>query len=755
MASNAAVSALLKPQASHGRNAFPLDCRHIYSQKAGQITPVKCFHYEPSTYLDMSVHDFTMTFPMQTAPFLRGRKEFAFYSVYYNSVWSLFNQYMATKQDPKTSAFGQTPTLAEPRIALWQFYENILSQFVYYAFYEHVIPAFVRLHVRPSANEDGVLSPSLPYVVGVDNVAYYTAVVRETFLEQEFTGMFSPYFIYESSDGHTYDLTWYPEGNTNLRSFAYKFRNNTRDDNTIFVEQYCQDIVGHFRVYNWIRKLDMLGYGNIYPVIKGLEDDIVGFLDRAVYVDTPLYDSFARVLSLLGSFVLEAERHLFRSVATFDKSKDIGSLTSSDVTLKRVNLYPICAYNSVFYHFFRNSFYDLDYYVHDYNLDFVSVDVSHGDYNVVTAADFTLRFLDVEYHQWKKDTFTAVLPDQQFGAVSSVEVGMPDRIQLRSTYNGSAAATPATFSRENGSQYDFNNMNLTVSGSISAMAPYNWYTGQPLTSSFDVIALKRSEMLQEYRQQLMRAGNRTSDVFRAIYGKAASSEHEDDVIPRFLDTFGEDLFVDPVESTASTGAVANGSLGDIASRGKFRGDSPRIKFNAGGNFGLILCLSYVVPTAEYNSYMFDKHVFELDPQSHYIPQFENYGLEPVMSDELNCLLPANDIRVLGYGPRYYHKKSELDVVHGAFVSRYFNTETDAYVPLSWYGSFNNWVSSRTDLQNRSTTAVKDFYVNPSVLDNVFVRAAGADIADDQFICSTYFDVKATKEMSKVGLINFV
>lgn len=138
-----------------------------------------------------------------------------------------------------------------------------------------------------------------------------------------------------------------------------------------------------------------------------------------------------------------------------------------------------------------------------------------------------------------------------------------------------------------------------------------------------------------------------------------------------------------------------------------------------------------------------------------------------MSDELNSLLPANTVRALGFAPNYYHKKSEVDQVHGAFCSvpdelLFGDSAGESSAVFSrgrhvssWYGDFNNWVSPRSDMQFRTSTALRDFYINPSVLDNIFVRAAGPDLADDQFICNTYFEVKSTKTMSKVGLINFV
>lgn len=715
MASNNDVQALLKPTSEHGRNLFPLDNRHVYSQKSGHITPVKTIHYEPGTHLDITAHDFTLTFPMQTAPFLRGRKEFSFYSVYYNAVWSLFNQYQSTRQDPKTSAFGTNPTLQEPRIRLTDLYYSCMLQFFDYIVYEDVIPAWIN---SLAANDSYIAA----------NIERAVAEARTKYLSEEHR-IFSVHFIFNFSlnpdvdNSFDWDIT-----NTYVGDFI------PSDNGSSFqrtVAEFAQDVVGHFRVYNWVRKLDMLGYGNLYPFFRSIENAIIAQFEGGMRYDDSMY--------YINNLLTERMGYL-RSISARNWDSD-------SPIYKMVNLYPICAYNAVFYHFFRNSYYDLGYYNHDYNLDFVSVNTEHGSYNQCGMFDFSLRFLDIEYHQWKKDTFTAVLPDTQFGAVSSISLTGTTSSDVGKWLFGGAPNV--------GDPIQVSVNNTLQSYKVASESSMTAYHSHDFSSNFDVIALKRAEMLQEYRQQLLRAGNKTSDVFRAIYGKAASSEHEDDIIPRFLDTFGEDIFVDPVQATANTGSDnPNGQLGDIAARGKFRGDSQKIKFNAGGNFGLILVLSYIVPTAEYNSYMLDKHILELTPEDHFIPQFENLGLEPIYTDELNMLIPANSMQVLGYAPRYHHKKSEVDLAHGAFCSWLpsFNSPERNF---GFFGDFNNWVSPRTDLQNRVSTSVRDFYINPSVLDNVFVRAAGADQADDQFICNTFFEVNAIKEMSKIGLINFV
>lgn len=154
--------------------------------------------------------------------------------------------------------------------------------------------------------------------------------------------------------------------------------------------------------------------------------------------------------------------------------------------------------------------------------------------------------------------------------------------------------------------------------------------------------------------------------------------------------------------------------------------------------------------------MIDRHLQELTPEQHYIEQFENLGLEDIYSDELNSLTAQNGLQSLGKVPRYHQKKCEVDVVHGAFCSAQVGLQFGAFSEFgNFYGDFNHWVSPRTELQNRQSTSLRDFYINPSVLDNVFVQKAGPDQSQDQFICRTFLDIKSTKALSKVGLINFV
>lgn len=264
MAKDSVYSLLQKPVTEHGRNIFPLDNRQIYSMKAGQITPVKALHFKPGDYFDIQAHDFSITFPMNTAAFLRGRKETAFYSVYYNAVWSLFNQYQASRSDPKTSAFDANSKLVEPRIPLYELVASCWSQWIKYMYYKYYLTysadidgvdldlyqlAWLNSNVNSSSNEFTALSLSADVT---DDNNYIQSVMGTDYLNLLYIS--NPYFTGQPS-----------------------FR------------QWTCDVVGHFRAYSWLRKLDMLGYGNYYPLFSAAEAKIV---DLGVPTDSASLGTF-------------------------------------------------------------------------------------------------------------------------------------------------------------------------------------------------------------------------------------------------------------------------------------------------------------------------------------------------------------------------------------------------------------------------------------------------------------------------------
>lgn len=685
----------IKPTEKCARNAFDLGNKHVYSAKAGMIVPVKAIHTVPGDHFEIKISDFTQTFPMNTAAFLRGRKEFALYFIPYKQSWSNFNQYMATREDVYSS--NMNAITYEPRMSLYD-----------------------------------ILSVCLEFA---------TVYAHDIIMPKVFHDRSTNHGILDIDSGRTYTPLVLTNGFYNKTSTALK------------ASQYLYDVFGYPRWNNVLRKLDMLGYGNHFPFIDNF---IKGYESAITKTSTISQNNFE---SILNSHIVIAK-------------KDIEQLQT-----RYVNLYPITSYNKVFYDMFRNSYYELDYDVRNYNLDFKLCNSAAT--SIVQVQDIPVTFFDIQYHQWKKDLFTAVLPDTQFGAVSllpstgsadgaiafsattSTDYGRYTMEQDLPIADRSAVHVHAVNNKVE-SLTDNNNISFTHTHTVGGAATF-----ANLTTSFDVLALKRAEALQSYRQALLRAGNKTSDVFRAVFGRAP--RYDEDAHPYFIDAFGEDIFVDAVVSTAETNLEksdsTSGKLGDLGGRALMNGTSDIIKFDS-SDFGIILVVQYIVPQSEYNSYMLDPHLANLTPEDHWIPAFENLGFSPVIGEYLNNLVsqPISNLnRVVGYVPRYFEFKSDVDKVHGSFCeiasTSILRGTTSNGVSLvdhvaSYSGELTHWVTPRSDMQATSSTLTRNFYVDPAVLDNVFLIAADGTYSTDQFICNTYLDVKAVRPMSVLGLPNF-
>ena len=400
----------------------------------------------------------------------------------------------------------------------------------------------------------------------------------------------------------------------------------------------------------------------------------------------------------------------------------------------------------------------------------------------------------MRYRCWKKDLFTGVLPSTQFDVVSTVpgtisttvaidasatldgvtgwdsnmhQVGYNDNgfqqltnvSQIRDGLPTSGVfdigVSPSTIgnegeltwngrvnlNRENdglaesvsgGRLFDRHNHTLggtaTVSGSGSA-------TG---SSVYDVLALRRAEAMQIWRENALRAGNHIKDNMMAHYGVASDFQ---DHRPTYLGSVSAPLNIGDIAATANSSTGINNTVGDIAGKGLSSLDEKVFKFHA-KDFGVIMVMFSMLPEAEYDAAGIERTNQLLEREDFFTPEFENIGLEAV--SEIN-IFPAGDgepsnTYVYGYAPRYYGYKTKVDKVFGQFVGN---------------GVFRSWSSQRTDvasvlgsLSSYTSLPLALLYVNPAIFNPNFTAAISVT---PQFLVDLYFDVDAVRPMSVVGL----
>ena len=390
------------------------------------------------------------------------------------------------------------------------------------------------------------------------------------------------------------------------------------------------------------------------------------------------------------------------------------------------NPFRLAAYNYIWYNEYRQQYYDDGTNLlpsgtnvaNLFNFDNLQCDTQA---NAEISSNYYEAMVQMRYRTWKKDLFTGLLPSTQFGNVST----LPDIVSTR-LYNvgGNSSA---------GQQLDVNSANY-VQNTTTADNRKDLFT---IFNTADVLAFRRSEAIQIWRENALRAGNRVKDNMMAHYGiESDFRDHR----PTYLGSVDAPLNIGDVMATANStysgNSNPNTNVGDIAGKGLSSLDEKVFKFDA-KDFGVIMVMFSILPEAEYNADGVSRMNQLLEAEDFFIPEFENLGLEAVSSQTF-CNTVIADSKVMGYAPRYFGYKTKMDKCYDTFKTGGINA---------------SWCSPKYDVtqlfgQPNYSLPLSVLYVNPRIFDvNFSVGVATAP----QFLCDFYFDVDAVRPMSVVGL----
>lgn len=513
--------------------------------------------------------------------------------------------------------------------------------------------------------------------------------------------------------------------------------------------------------------------GHIYvPVVK--LSDILWFIANTIYtfassealevhdfMGYEFADNAVRLLDLLGYGD-------YRWILTFNSSNindDLKQDLDASYGDKYVNPFRLAAYQHIWYDYYRNKYYDVNEtgginpvnvkdsfrdYIYGFNFDDVQC-LSFASSNIVNATfvpsfdgseipdnSDTIRMynlLKLNYIQWKKDIFTTAMPSQQFGAVSAVDIsGVNILIDNPTTGNTSDSVYVG---RADNPDYP---RSLFKSSSVTSNI---W----SIPSAFDVLSFRKAQALQQWKQTTLRSGNMTDSSFEGHFGVKPYYDADENV--RYLGSFSSALQVNSVEATASTGTGDNRNVGDLAATGTMVTNGEKIKCDI-QDFGIIMCIASYLPESEYSSNALDKANTLHEQFDWFTPEYQNIGLEAVTRKEFDLSGQDTGVNlVCGYAPRYYMYKTAVDKVFGEFKptsSLRGQGQLDVQAP----GTLSPWVSPRTEY-SAAQRELRTFYVDPGIYDSVMAINAHADQKTDYFVNNVFFDIKAIRPMSVLGL----
>lgn len=365
------------------------------------------------------------------------------------------------------------------------------------------------------------------------------------------------------------------------------------------------------------------------------------------------------------------------------------------------NIFGLLAYQKIYADYYRDSQWER-VSPSTFNVDYMDGTSNMSIDDLITGSSSSkvvqnYNLFDLRYCNWQKDLFHGVVPHQQYGDLSAVSVGK--------------------------------------------IPPADEQTG------FTILALRQAEFLQKWKE-ITQSGNKDyKDQIEKHWGVSVGDGFSE--LCTYLGGVSSSLDINEVVNTNITGDNA----ADIAGKGTGVSNGV-IDFNSGGKYGLLVCIYHCLPLLDYTASLLNSAFTKVRVTDYAIPEFDRVGMELVpLRKMINP--PADGFSSyadsgLGYAPRYIDYKTSVDCSIGGF-----------------FGSLRNWVISYSNTSILNQLGSKDpvnqpqptaapmnytfFKVNPNCLDPLFAVAVNSELSTDQFLCSSFFDVKVVRNLDTDGL----
>lgn len=410
-----------------------------------------------------------------------------------------------------------------------------------------------------------------------------------------------------------------------------------------------------------------------------------------------------------------------------------------------LSIFPFLAYKKFCQDYFRYSqwqnsspyLWNIDYYTGVQQQLFPSIPAA-GD----TYWNNNTMF-DLEYCNWNKDLFMGVLPDTQYGDVASIDTGglksQDLYVEAKISSSESSRAYLGSKAPDSGTDFYVNTGPSTVTSNPLVV------TMPSVAASFDVLALRRGEALQRWKEISLNVPQNYRAQIKAHFGVDVGENMS-----------GMSTYVGGDSSSLDISEVVNTNLqsGDSSSEaviaGKGVGSSQGSEKFEARDWGVLMCIYHNVPLLDYVSSAPDPQYFVAQNTDLPIPELDSIGMQSIPismysnSDFELVMGFASSDYTMGYLPRYYPWKTSYDYVLGAFTT----TEKEWVAPIT-PAIWKNMLS--TVSTGSSSVTYNIFKVNPSILDSIFQVNADSKWDTDPFLVNCAFDVKVVRNLDYSGM----
>lgn len=407
--------------------------------------------------------------------------------------------------------------------------------------------------------------------------------------------------------------------------------------------------------------------------------------------------------------------------------------------------FPFLAYKKFCQDYFRYSqwqtsspyLWNIDYYTGVSQKLFFSLP-SAGD----TYWDSNTMF-DLEYCNWNKDIFMGVLPDSQFGDVASIDTGGLKAqdlfVESRNTSSSTSRIYLGAKTTPEGTDFAVN------AGPDASQSDSLFVTMPSVAASFDVLALRRGEALQRWKEISLNVPQNYRAQIKAHFGVDVGENMSG------MSTYvGGDSSSLDISEVINTNLQSGETQSEAVIAGKGVGSSQGSEKFKARDWGVLMCIYHNVPLLDYVPSAPDPQLFVSQNTDLPIPELDSIGMQSIPicmysngHNELATGFASSDY-TMGYLPRYFNWKTSYDYVLGAFTT----TEKEWVAPIT-PAIWKNMLS--TVITASSSVTYNIFKVNPSVLDSIFQVNADSKWDTDPFLINCAFDVKVVRNLDYSGM----
>lgn len=402
-----------------------------------------------------------------------------------------------------------------------------------------------------------------------------------------------------------------------------------------------------------------------------------------------------------------------------------------------VSLFNLLAYQKIYADYYRDSQWER-VSPSCFNVDYLpSGTGSTGMKLSFNYSDFYENYslFDLRYCNWQKDLFHGVVPNQQYGDVASVSISSPV------TLSGLPVCNASAFSSSNGTSQ------ISV---IPTAGPVPVRTTMMNNSQFSILALRQAEFLQKWKE-ITQSGDKDYKEQVEKHWNVSPGDGFSEMCT-YLGGISSSLDINEVVNNNITGNNA----ADIAGKGTGVSNGV-INFNSQGRYGVLMCIYHCLPLIDYTTDFVSPSVTRVNAADFAIPEFDRVGMQTVplsyISNGPSSVISSSIPALVGYAPRYVDYKTDIDTSIGAFKTSLKNWVI-SYDNQSLSNQFGFSVESpELPVPNpaNSTWNYTLFKVNPNSLNSLFAVEVDSSVDTDQFLCSTFFDLKVVRNLDTDGL----